>query len=184
METSLSVEPRQDTGKGVARKLRAAGRIPAVIYADGKEARHGAVDPARLQEIFRKSQNRNTVVQLEIDGATVPALVKEAQRHPVSRALLHVDFLTVRADKPVEVMVPIRGVGRPAGAAVGGKLEVYRRKLRVRCAYDRIPETLDVDVTPLEVGGTVKASEVPTPEGVEVVFDHDFKVLGVVGKRK
>jgi large subunit ribosomal protein L25 len=184
MDTSLSVELRQDTGKGVARKLRAAGKVPAAIYAEGKDARLGAVDPARLLEIFRKSRNANTIVELDLGGEKVPALVQEAQRHPVSRKLLHVDFYTVSKDRPVEVMVPVRTSGKAAGTAAGGRIEVVRREVKTRCAYDRIPEAHEIDVTPLNIGDAVKASQIPTPEGVEVVADGDFNVVLCAGKKK
>ncbi|MCB9662542.1 MAG: 50S ribosomal protein L25 [Alphaproteobacteria bacterium] len=183
MDTTLNAEPRTNTGKGAARKLRAAGKVPAVVYADGDAATEVEIDPARLDEIFRKSRNRNTVVQLKLGDAEVPVLVQEAQRHPVSRQFLHVDFLKVGADKPVEVMVPVVAAGRPAAAVLGGRIRIIRRELKVRCTYDRIPETLDVDVSPMEIGDIVKASEVPTPEGVSLVFETDFNVLTCFGKK-
>lgn len=184
METNLAAETRSETGKGVARKLRAAGKIPAVLYANGDAATHLTIDPVRLDEIFRHTRNRNTVVQLELDGTSVPALVKTAQRHPVSRAILHVDFYAVSADKEVEVMVPLRAVGRPAGASLGGRLRLIRRTIRARCTYENIPETLDIDVTPMNIGDMKKVSEVIVPDGVTVPFDDDFNVITCYGKKK
>jgi large subunit ribosomal protein L25 len=183
MDTNLAVEIRSGSGKGDARKLRAAGKIPAVLYSSGEQATQLTLDPTQLTEIFRQTGNRNTIVQLDLNGGSVSALVKEAQRHPVSREILHIDFLQVQDGKQIEVMVPLRPVGRAAGAALGGRVGVIRRKVKVRCAFDLIPEALDIDVTPMNVGDMVKASEIVTPEGVEVVFDHDFYVLSLYGKR-
>lgn len=183
MNTSLPIETRTDTGKGVARKLRAEGRVPAIIYRGGGEAREVAVDPAKLLEIFRKTRNANTVLELDLDGETIRAIVKDAQRHPVSRDILHVDFFAVTDGEPVVVMVPLEPFGRPAGAQQGGRLEIIRRDLKVRCTWDRIPATLRVDVSPLEVGDMRKASQIPMPEGVEHIYDTDFNVLRLVGKR-
>lgn len=183
MNHTLAAEVRNDLGKGSARKIRAAGKIPAVIYSNGKEATSLTVDPAALDEVFRKTRNRNTIVHLEVDGKAIPALVKASQRHPVTRNLLHVDFYEVGGDQKVTVMVPLEGVGRPAGALLGGRLRLIRRTIQARCDWDKIPETFAVDITPMEIGDMVKASEIPTPEGVEVLFDNDFNVLTVYGKR-
>lgn len=184
METTLAAEARNSAGKGFARKARAAGKLPAVLYGNGAEATMITVDPVRLVEIFRKTRNRNTVVELEIDGAKVPAIVKEAQRHPVGRQLLHVDFYRVTSDKPVEVMVPLKSVGRHAGAALGGRLRLIRRSVRARCIYDKIPEVLEIDVTPMDIGDMRKVSEITVPEGVEVVYDDDFNVISCYGKKQ
>ncbi|MCB9682913.1 MAG: 50S ribosomal protein L25 [Alphaproteobacteria bacterium] len=184
MDTTLTVEARQDTGKGVARKLRAQGKAPGVIYANGGEATLVTFDPIRLNEIFRKTENRNTVVQVSLDGQTIDVLVQEAQRHPVSRAILHVDFLKLDKTKIVEVMVPVRGVGRPAGASLGGRLRLIRRTLKTRCTYENIPEFHDIDVTPMQIGDMVSASQIPTADGVEIVFDRDFYVLTCYGSKR
>lgn len=183
MTTTLSASKRTDYGKGVARKLRATGQIPAVLYGPEKEPVHLQVSPKELNDIFRHSRNRNTVVVLDIDGEKVDTLVREVQRHPVSRDLLHVDFYTCPVDTAVEVMVPVTTTGRPAGAVLGGRLRLIRRELKVRCSYTKIPENFVVDITPMNIGDMVKASEIPAPEGVEIVIDNDFNVLTVYGKR-
>jgi large subunit ribosomal protein L25 len=183
MSTNLTTETRTETGKGIARKLRATGKVPAVLYNAGGSATALSVNPLELSEIFRQTGDRNTVVQLEIDGKTVPALVKDAQRHPVSRDILHVDFLRLEADRPIEVMVKVRHSGRAAGAAMGGRVRLMRRALRTRCTYDKIPALYDIDVSPMEIGDMVKASDIATPDGVEVVIVNDFNVLTLYGKR-
>jgi len=183
MNISLPIEARTDTGKGIARKLRAEGRVPGVIYRGGDEAKPVTLDPQKLLEIFRKTRNANTVLELDLGGETIRALVKEAQRHPVSREVLHVDFFAVVDDEPVVVMVPVRGVGRPKGAQQGGRLQIIRRELKVRCTWDKIPATIDVDVSPLMVGDIRQASELTMPEGVEHIYDNDFNVLRLIGKR-
>ncbi len=180
---NLAAEIRTDLGKGAARKFRAAGKIPGVIYKAGGEATHVVVDPARLVEIFRKTQNRNTIVHLQVDGESVPVLVKETQRHPVKRDLLHVDFYAVQDGKKVEVMVPLEGVGTPAGASLGGRVRLIRRTIKARCDWDKIPATFKVDISHMNIGDMIKVSELPSGEGVEVVFDSDFNVLTVYGKR-
>lgn len=183
MTTKLAVTVRNTTGKGAARKERIAGNIPGVLYADGKEATPISFEPKALLNIFRESGNRNTIVELDFDGTVRKALVQDVQRHPVGRQVLHVDFLEVGGDKMVEVMVPLAGVGRPKGAELGGRLRLIRRDLKARCKWDAIPETFEVDITPMDIGDFCMASQVPAPEGVEIVIDRDFNVLTVYGKR-
>lgn len=183
MSTTLAVETRADTGKGVARKLRASGMVPGVVYRGGEASKPIALDPAKLLEIFRKTRNANTILDVDIDGTTHRVLVKEAQRHPVSREILHVDLYEVADGEPIEVMVAVRGVGRPIGAQRGGRLQLIRREVRVRATWDRIPEAIEVDIRGLDVGGIIRASEITPPEGVELVYKQDFNVLTIIGKR-
>lgn len=184
MNSTLTAEIRQDTGKGIARKLRASGLVPAVIYAAGGEARTVSVKPKPLLDIFRKTRNPNTILSLDVDGETVQVLVKEAQRHPVSRDLIHVDFLEVAPDRLIDVVVKVRPVGKPAGASIGGRIRIIRPVLHARCTYDKIPEFFDVDVTPMNIGDIVLASEVVAPEGVTIIRKNDFQVVSCYGKRR
>lgn len=184
METTLAVEARDPDGKGSARKLRSStGKIPGVIYGPSLEPVAVAVDPAALNKIFKTTRNRNTVVQLELNGKTFPALVKEVQKHPVKRDLVHVDFYAVTADRKVDVMVPVTTVGKPAGAIMGGRLRIIRRELRARCDFDKIPENFVIDVSHMDIKDMFKASEIKAPEGVEVVYDNDYNVVTVYGRR-
>jgi len=181
---TLAAETRNEaTGKSVARKIRASGQIPAVVYARGGDSTSIKVDPNALTEIFRKTQDRNTIVHLELEGDTIPTLVRDAQRHPVKRDILHVDFYRLDPGQVVEVMVPIAGVGRAAGMSIGGRLRLIRREVRVRCAWEKIPAVIEHDITAMEIGDMVKASELTLPEGVELVFKNDFNVMSLYGKR-
>lgn len=183
--TTLEVSVRTDEfGKGAARKLRATGKVPAVIYGPGAEPMSLAVDPNALLHIFKETGNRNTVLSLDIDGARIPAMVRDVQRHPVSRDLVHVDFYRVDGDRTVDVMIPVVTTGKPSGAVVGGRLRVIRRALRARCKPADIPETFVIDVSPMEINDMVKASQVKLPAGVSLVMDDDFNVVGLYGKRK
>ena len=171
-------------GKGAARKLRAAGQVPAVIYGPGGESVSLTLDPKELLQIFKLSANRNTIVELQIEGKTVEAMVRSVQRHPVTRELLHVDFYRIDSDLDVEVMIPVRTEGRPAGAVLGGRLRLVRRTLRARCKPSDIPEAFVVDVSPMNVNDMVMASEVVMPPGVKLIMDGDFSVIALYGKRQ
>lgn len=184
MDLTLEVTARPPQKKGPNRRTRRGGAVPAVMYGPAQPARPIAVDPEKLVGLFKATGDRNTVVSVKIgDDAPVPCLVREVQRHPLSREILHVDFYAVPREADVEVMVPLRPVGRPKGALLGGRLRLIRREVKVACRYDRIPSTIDVDVSELDIGGFVKASQIPTSEGVSLVLPHDFNVLNVYGKR-
>jgi large subunit ribosomal protein L25 len=184
MEAVLEVTPRDTQSKGANRRSRAKGIVPAVVYGPAREPQPIEVDPVRLVDLFKQTGDRNTIITVQITGAgSVPCLVREVQRHPVSRQILHVDFFAVPVGVPIEVMVPIRPVGRPKGALLGGRLRLIRREVRVACRYDQIPEAIEVDATPLEIGDFVRAFDMTLPEGVGLVTDHDFNVLSVVGKK-
>ncbi|MCB9685136.1 MAG: 50S ribosomal protein L25 [Alphaproteobacteria bacterium] len=182
MDLTLEATPRATTRKGPARKARAAGSIPAVVYGPQHAATPVSLDPSRLLDIFKQTGDRNTVVGVKIgDGAPVSCMVREVQRHPVSRALLHVDLYAV-PEHDISVRVPLVPVGRPKGALIGGKLRTIRRDVWVRCKYDRIPKGIEVDVSHLDVQDVIRVSQVVAGEGIEIVYDADFPVLSCVGK--
>lgn len=185
METTLAAHVRSmSTGKSNARKIRKAGRIPAVMYGVAMDATPIEVDPYVLAEMFRKSGNRNTVVRLDLDGAITFALVREVQRHPVTRQLLHIDFIKVDEQHPVTVEVPIRPVGKAKGLALGGRVQVSRRTVTIEAVYTKIPEFIDVDVTQLDIGDRITAAQLTVPEGARLVYTQDFPVITVLGKAK
>jgi len=182
--SALSAASRPASGKGGARKSRAAGRVPAVLYGPSRPPETISVDPLALHELFKATGNRNTVVQLEIDGATaVPCLVRDAQRHPVTRELLHLDFYAV-PDHPIEVMIPIKTVGKPKGLLLGGHLRLVRRTVKAICRYDRIPDALVADVSDIDVDEFMNVSQLSVPDGVTLVYDRDYPVINVYGKSK
>jgi large subunit ribosomal protein L25 len=183
MDTILNSSIRSNTGKGVARKLRAAGQVPAVLYGPGVAPVPLAVNPEELLGIFNATGNRNTVVKLAVGDESIPVLVREVQRHPVERDILHVDFYRVPTDRQIEVMVAVRPVGTPIGAKLGGRLRIIRRQVNCLCRYDSIPEALVVDVSNMEINDIVCVSQIAVPDGTELLYDHDFNVLTVYGKR-
>lgn len=185
MEANLNATVRDTSrGKTGARKVRAAGQIPAIVYGPSHAAMAIQIDPYILSEIFRKSQNRNTVVYMALDGKTIPCLVREVQRHPLSRVIEHVDFYKVEADQKVRVEVPVVPTGKAKGISSGGRVQVVRRTVDVACAYDRIPATIEVDVSELDVNEYVRVSQLKAPADVTVVYSQDFPVVRVEGKQK
>jgi len=180
---SLNASSRTELGKGNARKIRAKGLLPAVIYRAGQPATSVSIDPNELENAFRRSGNRNTLVNLGVDGNNFICLVKQTQRDPVTSTLVHVDFYEVDENEEVVVKVPTNPTGKAAGVVAGGKLRTIVRDLTVRCKPGDIPATVDVDVTHLEVGDFVRVSGVSAPAGAEIVAPNDFNIFTVVGKR-
>ena len=180
--TSLEVTLRNESGKGIARKLRATGQIPGIIYGPNADPVRVSTSPDALLEMFQQSGNRNMLIDLQVDGKPTSCLVREVQRHPVSRDILHVDFYRVGADRPVVVDVAINPVGSPIGAKLGGRLRLMRRTLQATCLPRDIPASFDVDVTQMVVGDFVLASEIPLPSGVTLLADNDFNVISCYGK--
>jgi len=183
MQTDLTANARSTAGgKSEARKIRKAGHLPGVVYGPTSPAKSIAVDPVALVEMFRKSQNRNTIVNLHVDGASVPCLVREVQRNPLTREILHVDFYRVDAQHPVTVEVPFAIVGKAKGLAAGGRVEVLCRSLKVSCAFDKIPTSIEFDSSDLDVGDIARVSAFKAPEGVKILFTQDFPIATVAGK--
>ncbi len=184
MEAKIEATVRTDPGgKSHARKLRAKGQVPGVIYGAGSDATRITFAPRSLTDAFDVTQNRNTIVLLAVGSESIPCLVGEVQRHPLGREIEHVDFIRVTKEQPVSVMIPVNPIGRPAGAVAGGRLRVIRRELRARCQYDKIPQKFDLDVSEMEIGDFYRVSRVAGGEGVEVLFEQDFNVLTVEGKK-
>jgi len=184
METhSLNATARTETGKGVARKARRAGFTPGIIY--GTQGAVGAVSfsVAELAAIFRKTNDPNTLVDVKVGDASHTCLVREVQRHPVTRVVEHIDLYAVTPDQQVVAEVAVALEGRAAGTRAGGTLRLLSRSMKVRCPAGSIPAKIVVDVTPLEVGEILKASQVVAPANVTFVYRQDFNVVTVEGKR-
>jgi len=180
---SIPANSRDDFGKGAARKARAKGLLPAIIYRAGQPVTTISLDPHDLENAFRKTGNRNTLVDLGVDGSNYICLVKDTQRDPLSTSLVHVDFYQVMESEAVTVMVPAEPVGKAEGEVAGGKLRLIRRDLKVRCKPGDIPATVQFDVTEMIVGDYFRVSEIVPPKGVEILAHADFNVATVLGKR-
>ena len=183
---ALEVELREGTGKGVARKLRAAGRIPGVLYGRGEPPQSVVLDPRALERVITTSDaGMNTLIDLNIAGSRDRAervvLVKELQRDPVRGAPLHVDFYQVDLTATIEVKVPIVLRGRPRGVELsGGILDQALRELDVECLPRAIPESITLDVSELEIGSSIHVRDLALPEGVVLRSDPDLSVASVI----
>jgi large subunit ribosomal protein L25 len=189
-ENVLSVDRREGAGKGVARKLRAAGRIPGVVYGRGRGSQPVSLDPLLLERALRASEaGMNTLFDLEVRGEKAGGervvLVKELQRDPVTGGMLHADLYEVDLSQTVEVEVPIHLDGIPRGVSLdGGILDHALRMLRVECLPRAIPDELRLDVSDLGIGDSLHVRDLVLPEGVTLKGDPDLSVASVVMPQK
>ena len=179
-ENSLQAKMRGTTGKGVARKIRAEGLIPAVLYGSQSGNRAITIDPRSLERVLHGSgSGMNTLIDLDLEGSDSVVLIKELQRDPVRGSYLHADFYEVDMSKPVEVMVPLHFLGRAKGADFGGIVDHPVREIDILCLPREIPGSLEIDISELEIGDSLHVRDVSVPAGVTVLSDLDLSVANV-----
>jgi large subunit ribosomal protein L25 len=182
-EQSLAVEIREETGKGQARRLRDAGKIPAVLYGHGNAPVSLTLISADLESLVKRSDaGVNTLIDLAgtdaLKGRIV--LIKEIQRHPVRGDLVHLDLYEIDASEKIHVTVPIHLTGTPSGVKLGGMLEHAIREIDMFCLPQAIPDSLDLDVSALELGDSVHVSDLTLPEGTEISLEDSTTVAHVI----
>ena len=178
-QVKLNVELRDRSGKGVARKLRAAGKVPAVVYGRDQETKAVIVDPDDLEQAISGEAGLNTLITLkgapELDGKVV--ILKNVDIHPLKRTMVCADFHAIDLKAKSSFMVPVNILGTAVGQKEGGALQLVRNELEVLCLPTEVPQVIDIDVTALEIGDTIHIEEVVAPENVELVHDVNFTVL-------
>jgi len=180
----ISANARDGKGKGEAARLRRAGQIPAIAYGKKLAAQSLAVKPEELRSVLTSERGRNTVIELDVDGKNkLTVLLRDYQHHPVSRELLHADFVQIALDEPVEVQIPLEMTGKPVGVVKGGVLRQVFRRIPVRCLPQKIPVKVVHDVTELDLDGHVPAKALALPEGVEVRLPAEQTVIAIVTEK-
>jgi large subunit ribosomal protein L25 len=180
---TLAAELRNETGKGVARKLRAAGRVPAVVYGHNREPQGLSLDARDLGRVLDRV-SASSVFELAMGAAPVRALIREIQRHPVKRTLVHVDFQELVAGEQVTLRVPLVFVGTAVGVREqGGLLEELTRELEISADPSSIPDHIDVDVSALTIGHPLHVRDLVLPSGVTTLTDAGTTVVQVAAPR-
>jgi large subunit ribosomal protein L25 len=180
----LTVQLRVKQGKGVARKLRAAGRIPGVVYGGGGDNLTISLDPLAMRKAMDPERRLNTFWTLDVvdaDGNSkgqATCVLADFQLAPLRDQFLHVDFLRVSADAPVTVKIPVEYTGRAKGSVLGGKLRTLRRSVRVAAKPTEIPVKLVVDVTPIGLGESLRLSDLSIPNAE--ILDQADTVMALV----
>ena len=178
---TLSARVREGAGKGSARRLRAEGLVPAVVYGRHLETPvHIAVDPVEVKKAISTPHRLNTLLALKLEGQPERlVLLKDYQQDPVSREMLHADFIDVRENEQVKVNVPLVLVGRPVGVTEGGILSQSRRDLEVFALPGAIPEKIEADVSALKIAQSLHINEVKMPAGVRVKSHVNYTIAVV-----
>src|SRR5258707_173149 len=179
----LTAYPRSLARRGGVKKLRANGRVPAVIYGAHTEPKNLEISRIDLQNLIHHSASENLLLDLSIAEDSRPkrlVLVQEIQHHPLSGAFLHVDLHEVAENEKVTVMVPVETLGESAGVKTeGGVLEHVLFKIKVRALPKDLPEVIEVDVSPLQIGQSIHLGDIKPPPGVEVLGDKGISVISV-----
>ena len=179
-EFKLAAENRSDAGKGAARRLRASGRVPAVLYGHGTKPQHLSVDARQFGQALRTDAGVNVLISLEVGPDEHLALAKEIQRHPVRGHLIHVDFIQVRRGEKVHVQVPVHLVGEAPGAREGGILDQDLYQVNVEAEVTAVPEAVDADVSGLGIGDVLRVADLKAPGGATILDDPEASVVSVV----
>jgi large subunit ribosomal protein L25 len=179
-QIALAAERRTSGGKGEARRLRRAGKVPAIAYGAGLEPTAVSVDALELYHVLHTGAGANAVISLGIDGGSQLVLAREIQRHPVRRDILHVDFVAVQRDVKVEVDVPITLTGEAPGSEDGGVVSQELYQARVSVLPLEVPEQFELDISQMQVGDVLRLEDMPVPSGVELIDDPDRSVVSVV----
>ena len=179
-EYKLAAENRSEAGKGAARRLRASGRVPAVLYGHGTKPQHLSVDARQFGQALRTDAGVNVLISLEVGRNQHLALAKEIQRHPVKGSLIHVDFIQVRRGEKVHVQVPVHLVGEAPGAREGGILDQDLYQLNVEAEVTAVPEAVEADVSGLGIGEVLRVADLKAPDGAAILDDSEASVVSVV----
>jgi len=180
---NLNANPRNDRGTGVARKLRQSGQVPAIIYGHSRQPQSLAIDTRELERLLERVAAASTVIELAIEGRTARTLIREIQRHPVKRSIIHVDFQELVAGEKVTVSIPLVFTGSAEGVRGGGILDQVMHELEIRVDPANIPNHVDVDVGPLQIGHSIHVRDLNIPAGVEVLDEEDATVCTVSAPR-
>ena len=181
-DVSFAVEARDTRGKGAARELRRNGMVPAVVYGGGREATAIQIDSAKFERMLETSHaGVNTLIDLEgseAGGKTV--IAKELQREAVRGKLIHVDFYEVDLSTKIEVSVPIHLTGTPEGVVLGGVLDQQMRDVTLMCLPNAIPDSVDFDVSGMELGDSLHVSDLGVADGVDIATESELTVATVL----
>lgn len=184
MNLELTAQKRSRSGKGPARSVRREQRVPAILYGPHTESTPLTVSALQLEKLLRETRGESKLLNLNIEdggkSAARQVLIREVQVHPVRRRFLHVDFYEVPLDQPIVVEVLVALVGDCIGVQKGGELNLVRRTLSVRCLPNQIPESVEVDVSKLDLGEMLHVEDLTVPGSFELMDDKTVGIVSVV----
>ena len=181
---ALIARSRKETGKGAARSLRRQALIPAVFYGPSVSPIPLSLSAVDFEKIVSGGAGENVLIDLNIEngGSTEihRAMIKDIQTDPVKGTILHVDLYAISMDKKIHLEIPISLTGTPAGVSEGGILQQVRRTLEVSCLPGQIPDSINLDVSALEIGDSLHVDDLKIPEGVEVLAEEQLTIATVI----
>jgi len=178
--TRVEAKPREASDKNAARRLRTTGMIPAVLYGAKKDPRAIAVDPKQILRVLHSESGHNTIFDLNLDGEQAKVMVVDWQYEPMKGHLLHVDLKRIAMDQKMRLSVPVQFQGEARGVKLeGGLLDVVMREVHIECLPSDIPSHIDVDVTNLGHGDSIRVSELPQIASVKYLDDPDAVVVHI-----
>lgn len=180
-DITVTAESRDSRGKNEARRLRAKGSMPAVVYGGDSGATPVAIDPKQLTKILNSKTGHNTIFNLGVNGDSTPVMIIDWQYDPIKDSLLHVDLKRIDLTKRITVKVPVVTQGDPKGVKIqGGIQDVVTREIEVECLPDEIPEHFVVNVSELLIGQNIRAAEIPMPGSMKLISLPDAVITHVV----
>ena len=180
----LSATSRTEKGKGAAKRLRREGKLPAVVYGHKTAPIALTIDSKQLLKLIVEGKSEHKLFGLSIEGNGTPVektvMIKELQIDPLKRNFLHVDFFEVAMDEEITLSLVIKLVGDAPGVEMGGMLQQVRREIEIKCLPSQIPDTVEIDVSALNIGDSVHLNDIQLPEGVKVLDDADLTIVTVL----
>jgi large subunit ribosomal protein L25 len=182
MPSMIEAQQRNPGGKNVNRRLRLAGKIPAVVYGPGKQARPVSVNPGAVKEILFSESGRNTIFSVSVDGTQpINAMIKDYQLDPVKGRLIHTDFMEISMDRLLELTVNVEIVGEAEGVKLdGGIMDIVTRSIQVQCLPSDIPESIKVDVSHLKINDYIRIKNISVDSKVKILTDPEIVIVTIV----
>jgi large subunit ribosomal protein L25 len=180
MERKLKAEARAHTGKGAARKIRAGGKVPAVIYGQGVDPLHVTIDGKELFHLLHTDAGMNVMVDMRVDSDHFLAMPREVQRDHIRGQFIHVDFLRIKRDEKIGVEVPVHLVGESHGVKEGGVIEHHLWNLHLECFPQDVPTSIDADISGLGINESLKVTDLDIPDRVTLLTSPDEVIVSVV----
>lgn len=187
---ALDIGNRSDLGTGSSRRLRRLGKVPAIIYGGGRKPRAVVVDHTKLLHQMEHEAFYTSILTLTLGDVSQPVVVKDVQRHPARRQVLHLDFQRIREDEKITLNVPIHFLGADIAVGVkeqGGEVSVQLTEVEVSCLPKDLPEYIEVDITDLQLNQRLHLADLQVPEGVELpalVHGQDPSIVNIIPPRR
>ena len=174
----LEIENRKSVGKKASKLIRRAGKIPSVLYYKGEKPVSISIDRQLLNQAIKSDQR---IYEVEIDNESQYVMIKEAQYHPITDEIIHVDFMRVRRSEKMTISVPITLVGKPAGVTEGGILSQSMTQIEISCFPTNVPESIEVNVDHLDINSSVSVGDVTVDdEDIEIISASDLSIASVI----